>query len=126
MKRAALALFFALSFAAAFAAAGDPAEPRGEAAASNQEIAAAWEARLAEAQARIAKSRERVETSEQALTRARHRKYPRGEALDALVTTAEDARSALAAAQAELPELLEQAHAAGVEPGVLRRFEADE
>lgn len=126
MRRIGPGIVLALSFAAAFAAAGDPAKPNPEAVAASEEVAAAWEARLDEAQARITTARERVATSERALTRARHRKYPRGEALDGLAEAAEQARTALADAEAELPELLDQARAAGVEPGVLRRFEADE
>jgi hypothetical protein len=126
MRRIALAIFIALTCVAAFAAAGDPAKPDEGASVSSEQVAAAWEARLDEAQGRITTARERVATSEQALTRARHRKYPRGEAFDDLVAAAQDARAALTAAEAELPELLDQARAAGVEPGVLRRFEADE
>jgi chromosome segregation ATPase len=126
MRRIGLGTVLALSLAAAFAAAGDPAKPDEGSGAPSEQLTAAWEARLSEAQARITTARERAESSERALTRARHRKYPRGEALDQLVASAEDARRELAAAEEELPALLEQAHAEGVEPGVLRRFEADE
>ena len=125
MSRSRLGLLVALSFAAAFAAAGDPAKPN-EAAGLSSEQVAAWEARLAEAQARLTTARAQAESSERALGRARHRRYPRGEALDALVAAAEDARADVAAAEAELPALLEQARRAGVEPGVLQRFEADD
>lgn len=120
MRRTLLGLALVLSFAAAWPAAGDPAEPREDA---SEPVAAAWEARLAEAQAKLTTARERVATSERALTRARHRRYPRGEAFDDLVAAAADARKTLADAEAELPELLEQARSAGVEPGALRRFE---
>lgn len=126
MSRSRLGLLVALSFAAAFAAAGDPAKPNEAAGPSSELVAAAWEARLAEAQARLTTARAQAESSERALGRARHRRYPRGEALDALVVAAEDARTDLAAAEAELPALLEQARRAGVEPGVLQRFEADD
>jgi Spy/CpxP family protein refolding chaperone len=126
LKRSGLALVVALCFAAAFAATADPAKPDAAPGPSNEKAAAAWQERLAEAQARITKARDGVANSERALTRARHRKYPRGEALDDLVAAAEQARTELAAAEAELPELVEQARAAGVEPGVLRRFEADD
>jgi hypothetical protein len=127
MRRLALALALALPFAAALAAAADPAKP-GEAAAapSAEAVAAEWEAKLGEAQARIVKAREQVAARERAVTRARHRKHPRGDAFDALVKAAEDARAELADAEAELPALLEQARVAGVEPGLLRRFEPEE
>jgi chromosome segregation ATPase len=126
VRRIGLGVVLALSFAAAFAAGGDPAKPNEDTGAASEQVTAAWEARLSEAQARITTARERAESSERALTRARHRKYPRGESLDRLVAAADDARADLAAAEAELPALVEQARAAGVEPGVLRRFEADE
>jgi hypothetical protein len=126
MRRIALGIVLALSFTAAFAATGDPAKPNEDSGAASEQVTAAWEVRLSEAQARITTARERAESSERALTRARHRKHPRGEALDELVAAAGDARKELAAAEAELPALVEQARAAGVEPGVLRRFEADE
>jgi chromosome segregation ATPase len=126
MRRIGFTLLVALWFAAGFAAAGDPAKPNEGAGAPSEAVAAAWEERLAEAQARITKARAQLETRERAVTRARHRKYPRGAALDDLAAAAEGARAELAAAQAELPELLEQARSAGVEPGLLRRFEADE
>jgi chromosome segregation ATPase len=106
--------------------AADPAEPGRPAAPSAEQVAAEWEARLGAAQARIVAAREQVAAKESALTRARHRKHPRGDAFDALVEAADAARTELAEAEAELPELLEQARAAGVDPGVLRRFEPED
>lgn len=124
MRRVALAVVLSL---VAVAAAGDPAWPGDPAGApSAEQLAAAWEAKLAEAQARIAQARDQVEARERALTRARHRKYPRGDAFEELVKAADDARAELADAEADLPALLEQARAAGVEPGVLRRFDSEE
>ena len=60
------------------------------------------------------------------MSRARHRDYPRGEALAAIEHDLEKARKALAAAEQELPELLEEARLAGVSPDVLLRFEHEE
>jgi chromosome segregation ATPase len=121
VRRAWLVLALGLALPFAPAAADGPAKPN-----EASELAGeAWEARLTEAEQRLASARERAATSESALSRARHRRHPRGEALDALVAAAADARRERAAAEAELPELLEQARRAGVAPGVLRRFEAD-
>ena len=126
MRRAGLAFALALPLFAASAAPADPAKPGQAAPVASEVIAAGWEARLADAEAKLAAARSRAARSEQTLTHARHRKYPRGEALDALIADAEEAREALAAAEAEVPALLEQARRAGVEPGVLRRFEPED
>jgi hypothetical protein len=124
VRRPLLALALAGSLLGGFGAAADPAKPRGESGA--EETAAVWETRLTDAQARLEQARGHAAASEQALARARHRRYPRGAAFDQLVADADDARKKLRAAEAELPELLEQARQAGVEPGVLRRFEPEE
>jgi hypothetical protein len=124
--RGASVLAFALASLLAFAASGEPAAPRQDAAAEVGLSAAAWEARLAEAHAALGGLRERAAASQRALSEARHRRHPRGEALSALEAAAAQARTALAAAEAEFPELLEQARREGVEPGVLRRFETEE
>jgi hypothetical protein len=71
-------------------------------------------------------ARLKVIESEAALSRARHREYPRGEALEAIERDVESARKELAAAERELPELLEEARLAGVSPEVLLRFEDEE
>jgi chromosome segregation ATPase len=123
----AFALALALPLAAALGAAGDPASASEAAGAPSAEaILAGWEAKLAEAHARIAQAREQVEARERAVTRARHRKHPRGDAFDELLKAADEARAELSDAEADLPALLEQARAAGVEPGVLRRFEPED
>jgi chromosome segregation ATPase len=104
-----------------------PAPPARPAAPSEAESNdAAWAARLAEAKARLVAARGNVAESEAALSRARHRRQPRGEALDDLESALAEARDELAAASEELPELLEQARRDGVSPGVLREFEPDD
>jgi hypothetical protein len=84
---------------------------------------AKWSARLEKAQVHRDQARLRVIASEAALSRARHRDYPRGEALAEIESEVEAARKELAAAERELPELLEEARLAGVSPDVLLRFE---
>jgi hypothetical protein len=124
VRRALFALALAASLAGASAAAADPAKPGDDPA--NVPALPTWEQRLEEAQTRLELARARAAETEQAVKRARHRRYPRGEAFDDLVRAAEDAQKQLRSAEAELPELLEQARRAGVEPGVLRRFEPSE
>ncbi len=124
MRRPLLALALAASLAGGSAAAADPAKPSEEDASAP--ATPTWEQRLEEAQTQLETARTRVAESESAVTRARHRRYPRGKEFDDLVATAENARKQLRAAEAELPALLEEARRAGVEPGVLRRFEPEE
>jgi hypothetical protein len=85
----------------------------------------AWIDRIETAAAQLEKTRAQLRANEGALTRARHRRYPRGDALQTLETSVEVGRAALEAAEAELPELLEQARRAGVPPGTLLRFEPE-
>lgn len=86
---------------------------------------AKWEGRLIEAQMRRDEARQQVSDGQAAVNKARHREYPRGDALVALRNELEQARKQLAAAEDELPELLEEARLAGVSPAVLQRFEPD-
>lgn len=87
---------------------------------------AKWSGRLTDAQMRRDEARQQVIESEAALSRARHREYPRGAALAAIEHDLEKARKDLTAAEQELPELLEEARVAGVSPDVLLRFEDEE
>jgi septal ring factor EnvC (AmiA/AmiB activator) len=105
-------------------AAAEPAKAS-EAPGLTDEAVAAWVVRLDEAQEKLARTRSRLAADEAALTRARHRRYPRGEALDALKARVAKGRTDLEAAETELPALLEEARRAGVPPGALRRFEPE-
>jgi hypothetical protein len=87
---------------------------------------AEWSTRLQDAQLRREDARRRVIAAEAELTKARHRKRPRGDALEALERAVEDSREALDAAEQELPVLLEQARLVGVSPAVLLRFDPDD
>jgi len=87
---------------------------------------AKWSGRLTDAQMRRDQARQHVIEREAAWSRARHREYPRGEALAAIQRDLEKARKDLTAAEQELPELLEEARLAGVSPEVLLRFEAED
>jgi septal ring factor EnvC (AmiA/AmiB activator) len=85
----------------------------------------AWVDRIEVAAAHLEKTRAQLRANEESLARARHRRYPRGDTLEELETSVESGRAALEAAEAELPELIEQARRAGVPPGELRRFEPE-
>jgi len=87
---------------------------------------AKWSDRLTKAQMRRDLARQQLVEAEAALSRARHRDYPRGEALAEIERDAQTARKDLAAAEQELPVLLEEARLAGVSPDVLLRFEEEE
>lgn len=79
--------------------------------------------RLAEALAARDHARTRVIAGEGALSTARHRHHPRGQALEKVEKDLADARKDLAAAEERLPELVEQARQAGVSPPALLPFE---
>jgi len=87
------------------------------------EVVAGWVERLEEAQAKLAKTRTKLAADEAALSRARHRRYPRGDALDELEVAVRQGRRDLADAEAALPALLEEARRAGVPAGARMRFE---
>ncbi len=126
MKGAALA---ALGLCGALLAANAaPAEPPAPGAAelSGEALDEAWSVRLSDARERRDTALLHLADAQQALSSARHRKRPRGSSLAALEADLARARSARAATEAELPELLEQARRAGVAPGVLRRFEPED
>jgi hypothetical protein len=116
-----LALVLALTFAGT--AGADPAAPDPGAATPEALRDAGFRERLAQAERDVGAARMRVTEAEVALRRARHRNYPRGEALVALETALVEAREKQATAEAALPELLEEARRAGVSPAVLRDFE---
>jgi hypothetical protein len=103
---------------------GDPAKAS-ESGALPEVTVQAWIDRIEAVAADLEKTRAQLRANEGALSRARHRRYPRGEALAELEASVEAGRAALAKAEAELPELLEQARRAGVPPGELRRFEPE-
>jgi chromosome segregation ATPase len=124
MRRAGL-LVLALVLGFALALAGPlGAEPGDAAAAAARD--AKWTSRLLDAQMRIDQASQRVVAAKAAVSEARHRKYPRGAALAKIESEREKAEEELAAAEQELPELLEQARSEGVSPAVLERFEPDE
>jgi chromosome segregation ATPase len=83
----------------------------------------AWRERLFEARQRLENARVRFAEAQQAYQDARQRRYPRGDAKAELLAELERAEQELDRAETELPSLLEEAHRAGVPPGVLREFE---
>jgi chromosome segregation ATPase len=118
--RAALLLLIVVLLAAPAALRAQPPA----AAASQDQLDAHWSGRLEDATKRLAEARIAVPAAEAAVGEARHRRYPRGEALGKLERNVEKAREELARAEEELPALLEKARVAGASPGVLQRFES--
>jgi hypothetical protein len=86
---------------------------------------AKWTNRLLAATMRRDRARQRVLEAEAAVSEARHRQYPRGEALTAIENERDKAKEELAEAEEEIPDLLERARADGVSPAVLMRFEPE-
>ena len=137
MTRAALLLLALLLAAAANAdTAPKPAKPAVPAkasdaakaeAASHAQIAAQrdadWAAQLKAMQSKRDDARVRVAAAEAALTSARHRHYPRGEALGDLENDLAQAREDLSDASERFPEMIEEARTAGVSAKVLAPFE---
>ncbi len=82
-----------------------------------------WIEKIELEQERAAEARGDVARLEQEISRAKRRRYPRGEALREKIDALEAAREAGAKAEALIPELLDNARRAGVSPGALREFE---
>jgi hypothetical protein len=89
-----------------------------------EQPSAAWEARLEAASQRVIESRKALEDARAAYQDWHQRKIPRGKSRGEAVAALERAEQEAAAAEAALPEVLEEARRAGAEPGLLRRYEA--
>jgi hypothetical protein len=83
---------------------------------------AAWEAQLHNARLRVEEAQQNHTAADYALTRARTRRYPRGEALDQLRAQTADLLREQAAAETDFNQLLEDARRAGVPAGVLMDY----
>jgi hypothetical protein len=127
MKRALVGLVFGLAVAAAPALAQPPAAPApddGAAAdASEADAQSGWIKRLDDAAARITAAQKNLDKLEDAKGRGAARRYPRGDAKAKYLDGLEAARKELADAREALPELVEEARRAGIENGVLDRYE---
>lgn len=88
-----------------------------------QERYAGWIEQLDQARQRVELARERLAEAKAALQDQRQRRYPRGEDKEELEAAVIEAQEEVAAAEAELPALLEKARRAGVPWGVLRQYE---
>lgn len=116
MSRRAFVFLVLLALASPLAA----AEPDDAAAAERD---ARWASKLMDAQVRIDEARQHVVAAKAAVSEARHRRHPRGEALAKIEEERAKAEKELAEAEAELPELLDRARSEGVSQTVLLRFE---
>ena len=82
-----------------------------------------WIEKIELEQNRAEKARADIARLEAEISKAKRRRYPRGEALRAKFDELDTARDTSAKAEALIPELMEQARRAGVSPGALRHFE---
>jgi hypothetical protein len=83
---------------------------------------AAWEAQLHNAKLRVEEAHQNYTAADYALTRARTRRYPRGDALEAMRSQTADLRREQAAAEADFSNVLEDARQSGVPAGVLMDY----
>ena len=101
------------------APAGSEAAPAAAAPDAGADVDAVWRQRLDQARQRIGLARERESAARAAYSRARHDRNPRGDALAAIEEERQAAERELRAAEAALPELVEQARREGAPPAVL-------
>jgi hypothetical protein len=111
---------------------GDPSDaasspaPRSAFEAEAEAAEEAWQSWIPTLEAgrdKLVAARARVVELEEAVGRSSHRRYPRGEKKAEWLAELAEAREALAEAEAEYPELLEEARRGGVPPGILADYE---
>jgi len=82
----------------------------------------AMEARLQNAEMRLQEARQNAAAAEWAYTRARTRRYPRGEALQEIENRMAEMNAELESARSEFVALVEEARRAGVPAGTLMPY----
>jgi uncharacterized protein YqfA (UPF0365 family) len=82
----------------------------------------AWEAKLYNAKLRVVESNQNYDAARYHLTRARTRRYPRGEALEAMQAQVQDLRRERADSEADFSTTLQEARRAGVPAGILMDY----
>lgn len=104
----------------------DPEQPTWAAPAKRLPVegegADAAEAKLKNAEMRVREAQQNAATAEWAYTRARTRRYPRGEALEEIRTRMAEMNDELATAEREFVDLVEEARRAGVPAGTLMPY----
>jgi chromosome segregation ATPase len=124
MRTGSIALLASLVLLAGAPDAAAPPAAAGAGAAEESPAHADWLAVLDEKAARLEALRVEVSEREVELADAQRRRYPRGEAKAQLERELARAQAALARAEQELPQLVEQARREGVPGELLRRYEA--
>lgn len=82
-----------------------------------------WLEKIELEQTRAEQARSEIVRLESEISKAKRRRYPRGEALREKIEALELARATSERAEALIPELMDQARRAGVSPGALRHLE---
>lgn len=90
-----------------------------------QELAR-WREKVQEARDRVREARAELQAAEYAYQDWRQRKYPRGAERADVIGRLDAAKKELAAAEAALPEVVEEARRAGLPPGEFRELDVDE
>ena len=85
-----------------------------------------WQERLRQAHVEMKEARAREEVAVEHVAKLRHRRKPRGEGRQALLTELDAARAARDVAEQELEDFYEVARRAGVPPGWLRLPEVED
>ena len=88
-----------------------------------EEAESYWIEKIELEQNRAEKARGDIARLESEISKAKRRRYPRGEALREKFDALEEARATNARAEALIPELFDRARRAGVTPGALRHLE---
>jgi hypothetical protein len=104
----------------------DPEQPTWAAPAKRLPVegegADAAEAKLKNAEMRVREAQQNAATAEWAYTRARTRRYPRGEALEEIRTRLAEMNDELVTAEREFVDIVEEARRAGVPAGTLMPY----
>ena len=99
-----------------------PAPPAARKPQATDDALSAWQTKLEKARARVRSAQSNEKITERNYTRARTRRYPRGEALLALRGEREAARAERREAERNFSTVLEQARRAAVPMGVLSPY----
>ncbi len=82
-----------------------------------------WLEKIQLEQTRAEQARRDIAKLEKEISKAKRRRYPRGEALREKIEALDLAREQSAKAETLIPDLMDQARRAGVSPGALRHLE---
>jgi len=120
ISAAALAAVIAVGALGTFPATSEPAKI-----ADSADELDEWRARVRDARDRVRDARAELAAAEYAYTDWRHRKRPRGKPKGAIMSRIDRAEKEVAAAEADLPAVVEEARRAGLLPGDFRALDVE-